>query len=91
MNRLGLALSDLKHLSLDVNPELVMSHLACAETPEHPLNVVQRDRFAAVRQKFPNARASFANSAGLFWVMTFCLTSGVRVLLCTAASAFRTP
>ena len=66
MNRLGLALSDLRHLPLDTNPELVMSHLACAETPEHSLNAIQRDRFTEARQKFPNARASFANSAGLF-------------------------
>jgi alanine racemase len=46
--------------------ELVMSHLACADDPPHPLNARQLAAFRDVRRLFPDARASFANSAGVF-------------------------
>ena len=45
---------------------LVMSHLACADTPDHPLNADQQARFAALTRHLPQARASLANSAGIF-------------------------
>ena len=70
MTRLGLDAGDLDALDLDaVNalPGLVaMSHLACAEEPDHPLNRRQQAAFAAIRPRFPAARASLANSSGLF-------------------------
>ena len=47
---------------LDVT--LLMSHLACADEPPAPANRRQLERFRAVRDVFPDARASFANSAG---------------------------
>jgi len=47
---------------LDVT--LLMSHLACADEPSAPANRRQLERFRAVRDAFPGARASFANSAG---------------------------
>ena len=47
---------------LDVT--LLMSHLACADEPSAPANRRQLERFRAVRDVFPDARASFANSAG---------------------------
>jgi alanine racemase len=72
MNRLGLrpeeaaalvaAPDRLAHLNLD----LVISHLACAGEPNHPLNAAQRARFVEAAALFPNARRSLANSAGLF-------------------------
>ena len=49
---------------LDVT--LLMSHLACADEPSAPANRRQLERFRAVRDAFPDARASFANSAGTF-------------------------
>jgi alanine racemase len=52
----------LRHLDL----VLVMSHLACAELPDHPLNEQQRAAFAAARARFANVRASLANSSGAF-------------------------
>lgn len=72
MNRLGLRIEEAAALAsapdrlrgLDVR--LVMSHLACADTPGHPLNALQAERFAAARGLFPEARASLANSGGLF-------------------------
>ena len=45
---------------------LVMSHLACAEIPDHPLNEMQRAAFAAARSRFAGVRASLANSSGAF-------------------------
>jgi len=72
MNRLGLrpeelkvlvgAVDRLKRLDLD----LVISHLACADTPAHPLNALQLERFQEAVAVLPNARRSLANSAGLF-------------------------
>jgi alanine racemase len=44
----------------------VISHLACAETPGHPLNTVQRKRFLAVCKNLPGLKASLAASSGVF-------------------------
>ncbi|MET3665663.1 alanine racemase [Caulobacter sp. 1776] len=72
MNRLGLrpeevkvlvgATDRLKRLDLD----LVISHLACADEPAHPLNTRQLALFEEVAALLPHARRSLANSAGLF-------------------------
>jgi alanine racemase len=45
---------------------LVMSHLAVAEEPDHPLNQAQRARFDEARRQLPPAPASLANSSGIF-------------------------
>jgi alanine racemase len=45
---------------------LVMSHLACADDPPHPLNARQAQAFRAVRAKFPGVPGSLANSSGIF-------------------------
>lgn len=42
-----------------------MTHLACADEPEHPQNARQLERFAAAISSLPG-RASVANSAALF-------------------------
>ena len=44
---------------------LVMSHLACADEPDHPLNEAQRRLFAELAGRF-DAPASLANSSGIF-------------------------
>jgi alanine racemase len=67
MNRLGLSLAQAEQVAavgLDVG--LVMSHLSCANEPEHPLNRRQCEAMRAVAALFPDARASLANSGGLF-------------------------
>jgi alanine racemase len=72
MNRLGLSLREAltlaQHQELHAKfaPQLLMSHLACADAPEHPLNRAQLALFEEVRAQFPTLPASFANSAGLF-------------------------
>jgi len=44
----------------------IMSHLACADTPDHPLNLIQADAFYQLHQAIaPHLPASLLNSAGL--------------------------
>ena len=72
MNRLGLrpeeavvltgAMDRLKHVHIG----LVISHLACASEPDHPLNARQLARFTEAAALFPDARRSLANSGGIF-------------------------
>jgi len=72
MNRLGLTLHealDLRRnarLLASLAPDLVISHLACADTPDHPMNRRQLALFGEVRAQFPHLPASLANSAGVF-------------------------
>ncbi|WP_083649369.1 alanine racemase [Salaquimonas pukyongi] len=72
MNRLGLGPEELSWLLSSpellekLNPELVVSHFACADDPRHPLNGRQIERFGEAARHFPEARKSLANSAGVF-------------------------
>ncbi|MCQ4159735.1 alanine racemase [Roseomonas sp. GC11] len=69
MERLGLNAAQLGAVAGDLAAlglRYVMTHLACADEPAHPLNVVQAARFAAARAALPGLPGSFANSAGLF-------------------------
>ena len=69
MNRLGLPLSlvDTEATALRrLAPVLVMSHLACADEPKHPMNLRQRKAFEEVADAFPDTPSSLANSAGCF-------------------------
>jgi len=68
MNRLGLSPAEAADLAtqhaagtLGLAATLVMSHLACADIPNHPLNARQRSAFAAARALFPEVPASLAN------------------------------
>ena len=54
------------------NLTLVMSHLACADEPAHPLNARQRDAFAAVRAALARRPGSLANSSGIFLGADYC-------------------
>jgi alanine racemase len=75
MNRLGLTEREFAHLIDDpdgfsgLHPLALMSHLACADLPDHPMNALQRARFESAlgvfRSKFPDTKGSFANSAGI--------------------------
>ena len=70
MNRLGLTLHEALALARRpdllgaIGPSLVMSHLACADTPDHPLNQAQLALFGEIRREFAGIPASLANSAG---------------------------
>jgi len=66
MSRLGLTIEQamggaLEGLAIDT----LMSHLACADEPDHALNRVQLAAFQALRERIPAARYSLANSAGI--------------------------
>ncbi len=65
MGRLGLNVEDAEKAA-GIPVRLLMTHLACASTPEHPLNAQQWRLFERVRQHFPGISCSMANSAGLF-------------------------
>ncbi|MGE4373433.1 MAG: alanine racemase [Xanthobacter sp.] len=69
MHRLGLSLREAAEIAstrheLGFTPSLVMSHLACADTPDHPLTARQQARFTEVSRLFDGVPASLANSAG---------------------------
>ncbi len=71
MSRLGLAPDDALALARPGRLagfvlQAVISHLACAEEPDQPLNAEQLATFRRVRAAFPRARASLANSSGIF-------------------------
>jgi alanine racemase len=72
MARLGLDAAELERVAADhgllagLDLRYVMTHLACADAPEHPLNAEQARRFRAACARLPPAPQSFANSAGLF-------------------------
>ncbi|MHA1600441.1 MAG: alanine racemase [Alphaproteobacteria bacterium] len=72
MNRLGLppaevdVLADQADRLAGIEVRYVMSHLACAEAPDHPLNGEQLAAFTAARARLPKAPASLANSSGIF-------------------------
>jgi len=72
MNRLGLtperarALAEENKLTGALTPVLIMSHLACADTPDHPMNRRQLESFQALRPLFPQSESSLCNSAGIF-------------------------
>lgn len=72
MSRLGLRHDEAVRLSEDcgtlsaLDMRLIMSHLACADEPDHDLNRLQRDRFNAARALFPSIEGSLAASSGIF-------------------------
>ena len=72
INRLGFPPREFTAL-LDDQPTLealdialVMSHLACADEPTHPMNAKQLAMFQELRRRLPGVRASLANSSGIF-------------------------
>ncbi len=72
MNRLGLGPDELDELA--AHPERLegidvrywMTHLACADEFDSPMTGEQLDRFRAALARLPKAKASFANSSGIF-------------------------
>ena len=71
MNRLGLTIAEAQGIVPRINAgdhgiTLVMSHLACAETLNHPLNAKQLAAFREIASLFSGVPASLANSSGIF-------------------------
>ncbi len=69
MTRLGLSSRDVEELErrpellAGIDVELVVTHLACADEPEHPLNRLQLEAFERLRRRLAAARVSIGNSA----------------------------
>ena len=71
MNRLGLTIEEAAAVASRIQLEnhgvaLLMSHLACADTPNHPLNDRQIRQFREIRSLFRGISSSLANSSGIF-------------------------
>jgi alanine racemase len=71
MNRLGISANEAAALAPRIRSEnhgitLLMSHLACAELPGHPLNERQIKLFREVRMLYRGIPSSLANSSGIF-------------------------
>lgn len=72
MSRLGLAPYELEELHacpalLDgIELAYIMSHLACADEPDHEANRLQRAVMRKAAEMFPDVPVSFANSGGVF-------------------------
>jgi alanine racemase len=66
MNRLGLSPDDARSGTLDgLQIDILMSHLACADEPDNPMNEAQLFLFRGLRGSIPAQRYSLANSAGV--------------------------
>jgi len=71
MNRLGVSANEAAALAPRIRTEnhgitLLMSHLACSQVPEHPLNDHQIRLFREVRMLYRGIPSSLANSSGIF-------------------------
>ena len=71
MHRLGISPEEAAALAPRTQTEnhgiaLLLSHLACAEIPDHPLNASQIQLFRELHLLYPGIPASLANSSGIF-------------------------
>ena len=71
MNRLGLTIEEAVAIAARAKSEthgftLLMSHFACADTPDHPLNDRQVRLFRELRILYRGIPSSLANSSGIF-------------------------
>ncbi len=70
--RLGLPHRELQQLAAEpallkgFKLNLIISHLACAGEPAHPMNLEQLDAFRAALRILPRAPASLSSSSGIF-------------------------
>ena len=67
MNRLGMEPMEwetVKELTLSLNPVLIMSHLACADEPDHKMNSKQLNTFLTLTNKI-NIKKSLAATGGI--------------------------
>jgi len=71
MNRLGITIEEAVAIAPRLQSEkhgftLLMSHLACAEIPNHPMNDRQIRQFREIRILYRGVASSLANSSGMF-------------------------
>ena len=64
MQRIGIDPADFCNTDLSgASIKLLMTHLACADTPDHPLNAQQVTLFGELRKHIPGVMTSIGNSA----------------------------
>jgi alanine racemase len=72
MSRMGLSHQEVQTWLADptitkgIDVQYVMSHLACAEDQQDPMNQQQLMAFKALLAQLPKCKASFSNSSGIF-------------------------
>jgi len=72
MTRLGLPAAEAESLAADPGRmagfecRYLLSHMACADEPDHPLNAAQQERFAALVPRIPHTHAMLAASSAVF-------------------------
>jgi alanine racemase len=71
MNRLGITVDEAVAIAPRIQSAnhgftLLMSHLGCAETPDHPMNDRQIRMFREIRIMYRGVSSSLANSSGIF-------------------------
>lgn len=66
LNRLGFNKNDFSVAAQNRKINLIMSHLACADTPSHEMNAQQRADFVESASACPEAKLSLAASDGIF-------------------------
>ncbi len=68
MNRLGMEAAELASIIAQIpalNPVLIMSHLACADEPEHPQNAAQLTAFKDLTATLPDIPRSLSATGGI--------------------------
>ena len=72
MSRMGMSHTEVQAWLADpdfiagIDLQYLMSHLACAEDQQSPVNRQQLQTFQALRRQLPPCRATLANSSGIF-------------------------
>ncbi|PZQ46481.1 MAG: alanine racemase [Micavibrio aeruginosavorus] len=72
MNRLGLGSDETEYLLQNLqilknfDLQLAMSHFACSDEKDNPMNIQQNAIFMRIAQRFPNVAKSLCNSSGIF-------------------------
>lgn len=91
MNRLGIhpgdlnpILAQLKKLPADQKPEGVATHMACAESPEHPVTKLQLEKFRAITQEagpaLPGTLFHLANSSAIWNAKKYALEGWTSIV-----------
>lgn len=69
-NRIGFRIKEAELVRREIEqtrfePQMIMSHFACADQPSHEMTRKQNALFQSILSQFPNTPASLANSAGI--------------------------
>lgn len=66
MNRLGIMHQMVDQITISQKTLYMITHPACADEEQHPLNVTQYSIFKSCVARFPHVKVSYANSSAIF-------------------------